>query len=325
MYQGKNILITGGMGFIGSNLAIKLVEMGANVTILDSMISEYGGNLYNISQIKDKVHINFCDITDKNAMEWIVIDKEYIFHLAGQVSHMMSFSNPFLDIDYNITGTTVLLEACKKKNKNVRIIFTGTRGQYGPATKFPVSEDSPNNPKGIFEITNLTAEKIFLVYNDTHGIKSVSTRLTNVYGPRAQMKTNTYGVANWFIRLAIDNEVIPIYGDGLIKRDFVYVDDVVDALLLLPMKDECFGQVFNVGNNYVSNFKELADTIIKIHGKGEIEYTPFSEERKKQEPGDFYSDISKIKKFTGWEPKTGLKEGVKKTLDYYADNKKYYW
>jgi len=325
MFKNKRVLITGGLGFIGSNLAIRLVGQGAIVTIVDSMISEYGGNLFNIEDIKDNVKINYCDITDKNAMEYIVRNQDYIFHLAGQVSHIMSFTNPYHDIDYNITGTVILLEACRKYNNNVKIIYTGTRGQYGSATILPVNEESPTNPKGLYEITNLTAEKIFLVYNEVHGIKSVLTRLTNAYGPRAQMKTNKYGVANWFVRLVIDNEVIPIYGSGLIKRDFIYIDDVVDALLMLPLEEKCFGQIFNIGSDYVSNFKELAETIIATAKQSRIEFTPFSEERKKQEPGDFYSDISKINKYIGWKPKVTLKDGVQCTVDFYKKNKTYYW
>ena len=325
MFRDKRVLITGGLGFVGSNLAMRLVGQGAHVTIVDSMIPEYGGNLFNVEEIKDKVKINYCDITDKNAMEWIVRDQEYVFHLAGQVSHIMSFTNPYHDIEYNITGTVILLEACRQYNPDVKIIYTGTRGQYGSAMSLPVSEESPTNPKGLYEITNLTAEKIFLVYNEAHGIKSVLTRLTNVYGPRAQMMTNKYGVANWFVRLAIDNESIPIYGDGLIKRDFIYIDDTVDALLELPLKEKCFGQVFNIGSDYVSNFKELAETIVDTTKQSKIEFTPFSEERKKQEPGDFYSDISKINEYIGWKPKVSLQEGVKKTVEFYKMNKKYYW
>ncbi len=324
-YKNKKVLITGGMGFIGSTLAIALVKAGAKVNIVDSMIPEYGGNLWNIESIKDDIKINYCDITDRTAMEWVVRDREYIFHLAGQVSHIMSYSNPYADIDYNITGTVALVEACRKYNPNAIIIYTGTRGQYGPADVLPVSEDAPTNPKGLYEITNLAAEKILIAYNNSHKIRSVLTRLTNIYGPRAQMKTNKYGVANWFIRLSLEGGTIPLFGDGLIKRDFLYVDDVISALCMLPLKKECFGEVFNVGGSEISNFKELAETIVGITKKGSIVYTPFSEERKKQEPGDFYSDISKIKKYIGWEPKVMLSEGVEKTVSFYKKNRKHYW
>jgi UDP-glucose 4-epimerase len=324
-YQGKNVLVTGGLGFIGSNLVIRLVALGAKVTVVDSMIPEYGGNLFNVAEVKEQVHINYCDLMDKNAMEHIVQDKEYIFHLAGQVSHIMSYSNPYLDIDYNITGSVILLEACRKYNPTAKIVYTGTRGQYGPAAHLPVREDAPTHPKGIFEITNLTAEKIFQVYNDTHQVPAVLTRLTNIYGPRAQMKSNKYGVANWFIRLVLDDQVIPLFGDGKIKRDFLYIDDVLDALLLLPLNPACFGEIFNVGHDQPSDFLELAQVAIELAGKGRIQFTPFSEERKKQEPGDFYSDISKIKKAIGWSPKVHLREGVGRTLDFFQKYKSHYW
>ncbi len=324
-YHGKNVLVTGGLGFIGSSLVIRLVELGAKVTIVDSMIPEYGANLFNVASVKDKIHINFCDLMDKNAMEHIVQDKHYIFHLAGQVSHIMSYSNPYLDIDYNITGSVILLEACRKYNPAVKIVYTGTRGQYGPAAHLPVREDAPTHPKGIFEITNLTAEKIFQVYNDTHHVSSVLTRLTNIYGPRAQMKSNKYGVANWFIRLTLDDQVIPLFGDGKIKRDFLYIDDVMEALLLLPLNSACYGEIYNVGHDQPSDFLELAQVAVELAGKGKIQFTPFSEERKKQEPGDFYSDITKIKQAIGWSPKVHLRQGLAQTLDYYQKYRNHYW
>lgn len=324
-FNGQNILITGGLGFIGSNLAIKLVRMGAHVTLVDSMIPEYGGNLFNIEPIKTKITINYCDITDKNAMNYVIRNQNIIFHLAGQVSHVLSLTNPFPDIDYNITGTAILLEACRKYNPSCLIVFTGTRGQYGSSVKLPVSEDSPTNPKGIYELTNLTAEKMFTIYFQNHGIKSVLARLTNIYGPRAQMKSNKYGVINWFIRQLIDGEQIQLYGDGSIKRDVVYVDDCVEALIALANNKNTCGEIFNIGDSKPLTFKEIVETMIRVTKKGSYRYAPFSEERAKQEPGDFYSDIKKIKKFIGWIPTTSFNSGLKKTFDYYLTHKKHYW
>lgn len=324
-FSQKKILVTGGLGFIGSNLVIQLVKLGAQVTVIDSMIPEYGGNLFNIKSVKNKIHLNFCDITDRNAMNYVVRDKEIIFHLAGQVSHVLSLTNPYLDIDYNITGTTILLEACRQFNPNVKLVFTGTRGQYGHSTKLPVDENSPTHPKGIYELTNLTAEKMFKIYFDQHGIKTVLTRLTNVYGPRAQMKSNKYGVINWFIRQAIDNETISLFGDGSIKRDVVYVDDCVDALLQLVQNKHAFGEIFNIGDNQPWTFKQIIEKVLEINGSGKYKFTPFSEERKKQEPGDFYSDITKISQLVGWKPKTSFELGLKKTIEYYKKYKQFYW
>jgi len=325
MFSKRNVLITGGLGFIGSSLAVRLYELGAKITIVDSMIPEYGGNLYNIHSINKKVSVNFCDITDKNAMEYVIRDKDYIFHLAGQVSHVMSLTNPYPDIEYNITGTAILLEACRKYNPNVVIIHTGTRGQYGSAIKLPVNENSPTNPKGIYELSKLTQEKMFKIYFDNYGIKSILTRITNIYGPRAQMKSNKFGVINWFIRQAIDNETISLYGDGSIKRDVVYIDDCINALLALASNISCCGEIYNVGDDRPWTFRQIIEKIIEINGYGSYKFTEFSEERKKQEPGDFYSDISKITNAVSWKPLITFDEGLKQTINFYKENKKYYW
>jgi UDP-glucose 4-epimerase len=324
-WTGRRVLITGGMGFIGSNLAIRLAELGAKVTIADAMVAEYGGNLFNIATVRDNVTVNFGDICDRLAMDWLVRDQEYVFHLAGQVSHVMSLSDPYTDVEYNIKGTVVLMEALRRFNPRAKVVFTGTRGQYGPAVKLPVNEDAPTNPKGLYEISNLAAEKTIQFYHSSHGIESVLLRLTNIYGPRAQMKHHQYGVANWFVRLAIDDETIKLFGDGSIKRDFLYVDDCVDALMLAAKSPSAVGEVFNVGVDHPTTFRELAETIIAVTGSGRWEFAPFSAERKAQEPGDFYSDISKIRKNIGWEPRTSLREGLEATVRYYRQHREQYW
>ena len=258
-------------------------------------------------------------------MNYLVKEQDYVFHLAAQVSHIMSLTDPFPDIDINIKGTAILLEACKKYNPNVRIIRCGTRGQYGAATHLPVSEDAPTNPKGIYEISQLTAEKIMEVYFNVHGIKSVLLRLTNIFGPRAQMRHSHYGVANWFVRLALDDETIPIFGDGSSKRDFLYVDDCVSAMLEAGACESAYGEILNVGVDKPSTFLELTKIIISEAKLGKWELTPFSKERAAQEPGDFYTDISKIKRIVGWAPKISLQKGISITVEYYKKYSKYYW
>ncbi|PIE31999.1 NAD-dependent dehydratase [candidate division KSB3 bacterium] len=324
-FAGSKVLITGGLGFIGSNLAIRLVGSGADVTLVDAMIPDYGGNLFNIESIKNTVTINFSDICDQHAMNWLVRGQDYVFHLAGQVCHVMSLSNPFPDIEYNIKGTAVIMEALRRYNPGARLVFTGTRGQYGPAVTLPVDEDAPTNPKGIYEISNLTAEKIIQVYNDVHGVRSTLLRLTNIYGPRAQMKHHRYGVANWFVRLALDDETISVFGDGSILRDFLYVDDCVDAIIQAAIHDGGVGEIFNVGIEHSMSIRELVESIVRIAGSGRWELTPFSDERKAQEPGDFYSDISKIRRILGWQPTTSIEEGLQFTIDYYRQYKSRYW
>jgi UDP-glucose 4-epimerase len=324
-FHGANVLITGGLGFIGSNLAIRLVEQGARVTLADAMIPEYGGNLFNVEPVRDRVTINFGDVCDPHAMNWLVRDKDYVFHLAGQVSHVMSLTNPYPDVEFNIKGTVVLMEALRLHNPRAKLIFTGTRGQYGSAVRLPVAEDAPTNPKGIYEISNLTAEKIIQVYHEIHGIHSVLLRLTNIYGPRAQMKHPHYGVLNWFVRLVVDNQTIPIFGDGRIKRDFLYIDDCVEALLRSAVVPAAGGMVLNVGVDRPTDFLEAVEILIRVSRRGRWEYAPFSRERKAQEPGDFYSDITRIRRVLGWEPTTNLEEGLRRTVAYYDAHKPHYW
>lgn len=324
-FSGKNALITGGMGFIGSNLAIRLADLGANVTIIDAMLPEYGGNLFNIAPVADRVKVNFSDIRDHYSINYLIKGQDYVFHLAGQVDHILSLNNPFPDIDINIRGTAVLMEAVKKEAPEARVVYTGTRGQYGSTVELPVSEDAPMHPKGLYELSNLTAEKIVKLYNDHHGIRASMLRLTNIYGPRAQMLHSRYGVVNWFIRVALDGGCIKVFGQGDLMRDFVFVDDAVDSILLASSHENAIGQVFNVGVDSPANFLELAKTIIDVADSGSWEFAPFSPERAAQEPGHFYSDTTKINKALGWTAKTPLREGLGRTVDFYRANKEHYW
>ena len=324
-YKNKQVLVTGGLGFIGSNLAIALVKKGAKVTIVDNMLPRMGGNLFNIRPIKNKVKVDFSDIRSAKAMNRLVKGKDYIFHLAGQVSHVDSIRNPLKDLSINAEGTLVALEACRRANQAARLIFTGTRGQYGSTVRLPVDENHPMNPKGVYAITNLCAEKLVMVYDEIHGIRSIALRITNTYGPRHQMMHDEYGVLNWFIRKAIDNEEIPVFGDGRILRDFLYIDDLVDGILQAGLTEKAYGDIFNVGTGKPVNFIELAKIIIKVTKTGKFKFTDFTKERKEIEPGDYYADISKIKKIVGWQPEVNLDTGVKKTVDYYKKYKHYYW
>ena len=324
-FSSANVLVTGGMGFIGSNLVIALVELGARVTIADAMIPGFGGNLFNIDPVRSQVTINYSDIRDVNAMNCLVAGQDFIFHLAGQVDHILSLTDPFPDIDMNIKGTTVVMEACKRYNPTARVIYTGTRGQYGTAVSLPVNENAPTMPRGIYEISNLAAEKIIQVYDNIHGIRSIPLRLTNIYGPRAQMHHARYGVVNWFVRQVIDDQAIQVFGDGQIKRDFLYVDDCVEALLRCALCETAYGEILNVGLDQPTNFLELAQMIVRLAGSGRWEFAAFSPERKAQEPGDFYSDISKIRNLVGWQPRTTLEEGLLKTIAYYRMYKPHYW
>ena len=317
--DGARVLVTGGLGFIGSNLARKLLDQNARVTLCDALIEGYGGNAANIAEIRARVAVDSSDVRDAAAMERLVAGQDVIFHLAAQVSHVMSLSNPYPDIDINIKGTAVLLEACRKVNPSALVVRSGTRGQYGPAVRLPVSEETPSDPRGIYEISQLSAEMICRTYTRIHGIRTVPLRLTNIYGPRSQMRHSQFGVVNWFVRLALENRPIPIFGSGKILRDFLYVDDCVEALLAAAREPRAVGEVLNVGHDRASTFLEVAEILREILPETRIEFTDFTPERKAQEPGDFVSDITKIRGMLGWEPRTGLREGLERTVAFYRE------
>lgn len=322
---GKNVLITGGLGFIGSNLAIRLVRDGARVAVCDAMIEGLGGNFENVREVQTSLEIHVSDVRDESEMERLVEGRDVVFHLAAQVSHVLSLANPFPDIDINIKGTATVLEACRKRNPQALVVRSGTRGQYGPAVRMPVSEDAPADPRGIYEISQLSAEMICRTYTRIHGVRTVPLRLTNVYGPRGQMKHSHFGVVNWFVRLALEGRPIPIFGTGKILRDFLYVDDCVDALVATACEPATVGEIVNVGNDRSSTFLEVAEILREIVPGTEIVFTDFSPERKAQEPGDFVSDISKIRRLTGWSPRVELRDGLARTVEFYRERRADYF
>jgi UDP-glucose 4-epimerase len=295
------------------------------VTLLDAMVDDHGGNLFNVEPVRDRVTINFSDIRNESSLKYLVTGKDYVFHLAGQNDHVLSLRDPFPDIDINIKGSAMLLETCRRFNRSARLVYGGTRGEYGPAVMLPVAEDHPMRPRGIYELSSLTAQQLFQIYHDNHGVASVTLRLTNIYGERAQMKHSRFGVANWFVRQALDDATIHVFGDGSLLRDFVYVQDAVEAMVRCAATEEAYGQVFNVGNNRASSFRELAETVVRVAESGRWELAPFSPERAAQEPGDFCSDIRKIKRVVGWEPTTRLDDGVASTVGYYRLHRHRYW
>lgn len=322
---GKRVLVTGGLGFIGSNLSRRLVEEGARVTVCDALIEGYGGNPANVAEIRRSIEIERADVRDAAAMERLVEGKDVVFHLAAQVSHVMSLSNPYPDIDINIKGTAVVLEACRRRNPAALVVRSGTRGQYGPAVRLPVSEETPSDPRGIYEISQLSAEMICRTYTRIHGIRTVPLRLTNVYGPRGQMRHSQFGVVNWFVRLALEGRPIPIFGSGKILRDFLYVDDCVDALVRAAVEPAAVGEILNVGHDRPSTFLEVAEILRELVPGATIEFTDFTPERKAQEPGDFVSDITKIRRLLGWEPTVSLREGLARTVAFYRERRAEYF
>jgi nucleoside-diphosphate-sugar epimerase len=323
-YTGKKILITGGLGFIGSNLAISLVKKGSEVLIIDALIPEYGGNIFNIQPIKNKVSINYSDIRDANALNTLVKDHDVIFNLAGTLSHVDSMTHPMTDLEINCRAQLSLLEAVRHHNPKTKIVFAGTRNQYGKAQYLPVDEHHPQEPTDINGINNIAAEKYHLMYTQVYGIKTVSLRMTNTYGPRHQMRHSRQGVLNWFIRQIIDGNKIELYGDGSQVRDVNFVDDVVEALLVVGQSEEGWGEAYNLGGVPVSLENFVKETI-RIHKKGSYTVKPFPKDRKAIEIGDYVANYTKMKNTFGWTPKTALSKGIEKTIAYYEKNKAKYW
>ncbi len=323
-YKGKNVLITGGLGFIGSTLAYKLVEFGTKVTIVDSLIPEYGGNLFNIHGIENKLKINISDVRDRTSMNYLVQGQECIFNLAGTLSHIDSMKDPFTDLQINCVAQLSILEAVRYNNPEAKIVFAGTRGQYGKADYLPVDEKHLMHPTDVNGINNVAGEWYHILYNNVYGIKACSLRMTNTFGPRHQMKHPRQGIINWFIRQIMDDAKIKIFGDGKQIRDTNYVDDVVEALLLAMVSEKTNGEVYNLGGFPVS-LKDIVKKMIKIYGKGECELVPFPRESKNIEIGDYIADCSKFKKAVGWVPKVDVNESLKRTFEYYEKYKKHYW
>lgn len=246
-YRDRDVLILGGLGFIGSNLAHRLVELGANVTLVDSMLGQYGGNLANIADIRDRVRVNFSDIRDRHSLDYLVRDADVIYSVAGQTSHIESMHDPMTDLDINCRSQLAVLESCRANNPDVRIVYASTRQLYGRPQYLPVDEAHPVVPVDVNGINKLAAEKYYTLYANLYGMHCVSLRLTNTYGPRQHLRGNKQGFAGIFIRLAIDGETIEIFGDGRQRRDFNYVSDVVDAFLLATDDDGLTGGVYNLG------------------------------------------------------------------------------
>jgi UDP-glucose 4-epimerase len=323
-FKNKKILITGGLGFIGSTLAHRLAKIEADIYLIDSLIPEYGGNNFNINGIEDKVKVNIADVRDKHSMDYLVKGKDIIFNLAGTLSHIDSMNDPFTDLEINCTSQLSILESCRKNNRDVKIIFAGTRGQYGKADHLPVDERHLMHPTDVNGINNIAGESYHILYNNIYGIRAVSLRLTNTYGPRHQMKHHKQGIINWFIRQLIEGQTVKLYGDGKQIRDINYVDDVVEALLLVACNEKTNGEVFNLGG-IPKNLIDLVETMIDVYGKGNYELIPFKDDLKKIEIGDYIANYEKVKNTVGWQPKISLEEGLRSSFDYYEKYRNHYW
>ncbi len=316
-YDGRRVMITGGLGFIGSNLARRLVDLGARVLIVDSLLPDYGGNLFNIDGVADRLALNIADIRMDSTMNVLVRDLDIIFNLAGQVSHIDSMVDPHTDLEINCRAQLTMLESCRRHNRAVRVVYAGTRQVYGRPERLPVDERHLVHPADINGINKAAGEYYHLLYNNVFGVRASSLRLTNVYGPRQLIKHNRQGFIGWFIRLAIEDGEIQIYGDGSQMRDFVYVDDAADAFLRAGALDGCDGEVFNVGGDEPVSHRDLAALLIEIAGSGRVRCVAWPPEKQRIDIGSFYSDSSKFRRATGWAPAVSLREGLRRTVDYY--------
>jgi UDP-glucose 4-epimerase len=318
------VLVTGGLGFIGSNLARQLVDLGADVLLVDSLIPDYGGNLFNIDGIADRVRVNVADIRQQSTMNYLVRDQAVIFNLAGQVSHIDSMRDPYTDLEINCRSQLTILEACRYHNPGVKVVFAGTRQVYGRPDSLPVNESHLVRPTDVNGINKAAGEYYHLVYNNVFGIRACSLRLTNVYGPRQLLKHNRQGFIAWFIRLAMEDRTISIYGDGSQLRDFVYVDDAADAFLRAGANDACNGEVFNVGGNEPLSHSDLTTMLVEITGSGRVEYVEWPPEKRAIDIGSFYADSTKFACATGWTPTVTVREGLARTIAYYRAHLDHY-
>jgi UDP-glucose 4-epimerase len=292
---------------------------------VDSLIPEYGGNLFNVEAIRDRVRVNIADIRDANGMNYLVRGQDYIFNLAGQVSHIDSMRDPYTDLEINCRSQLSLLEACRRSNPSVKIIHASTRQIYGIPDYLPVDEKHLVHPTDVNGINKMAGEWYHIVYSNVYGVRATSLRLTNTYGPRQLMKHNRQGFIGWFIRLAVDGEEISVYGDGTQLRDLNYVDDAVEAFLLAGATDEVNGRIFNLGGTEPVSLLEIVDTLIELCPQASYKLVPFPPEKKRIDIGDYYGDYSRIRDALGWEPRVGLREGLAKTIDYYRQHKEHYW
>jgi UDP-glucose 4-epimerase len=324
-FSGARVLITGGAGFIGSHIARRMVQAGAGVTLVDSLIPEYGGNLANVRDIEDAVKLNIADVRDPHSMEYLVKGTDILFNMAGQTSHLDSMRNPFPDLDINARAQLVILEACRRHNPDVRIVFASTRQVYGKPQYVPVDERHPVVPVDVNGVNKVAGENYHLVYHTAYGLRTNVLRLTNTYGPGMRVKDARQTFLGIWIKNVLTGVPIKVYGDGAQVRDLSYVDDVVDAFLAAARTDASIGTTLNVGGAERISLGDLADLLVRCNGSGEVERVPFPEELKEIDIGDYYSDDSAARARLEWSPRVGVEEGLTRSLDYYRANGKDYF
>jgi nucleoside-diphosphate-sugar epimerase len=325
-FKGRSVLITGGMGFIGSSLAARLVEDGARVTLIDSLIEQYGGNPFNIEAIKDRIHVNVSDVRDPWAMAYLIRGHDVVFNLAGQTSHLDSMTDPNTDLEINVRAQLSILEACRKHNPGAKIVFASTRQIYGKPQYLPVDERHPLVPVDVNGVNKLAGEHYHLLYHRVYGMKTVVLRLTNTFGPRMRVRDARQTFLGIWLKELIEGRPIDVFGTGEQLRDFNYVDDVVDALMLAAHTDGAVGEVFNLGGPERVSLKQLADLLVELAGgDATARIVPFPKDRLAIDIGDYYGDYRKAEAALGWTPRVPLREGLRRSLEFFREHRRHYW
>ncbi|MEP7304798.1 MAG: NAD-dependent epimerase/dehydratase family protein [Acidobacteriota bacterium] len=318
-FADQKVVITGGLGFVGSTAARRLVALGARVTLVDSLMPQYGGNLFNIAGIEDRVRVNVSDVRDEYSLRTLVQGQDYLLNLAGQTSHMDSMEDPFTDLDINCRSQLSILEVCRRYNPGIKVVFASTRQLYGKPDYLPVDETHPVRPVDVNGINKLAGEWYHILYNNVYGVRACALRLTNTIGPRMRVKDARQTFLGIWVRLLLEGKSFEVWeGDQL--RDFTYVDDVVDAFLLAASSDAANGQVLNLGGECVISLKAVADLLIDINGGGQYELRSFPADRKRIDIGDYYSDFRRVESLLGWTPKVPLREALTRTLAFYRQH-----
>jgi UDP-glucose 4-epimerase len=324
-FEGTRVLITGGLGFIGSNLARTLVAAGSKVVVVDSLVPEHGGRRDNIAEIEDKVTVNISDVRDEHSLRHLVRNQDVVFNLAGQTSHIDSMVDPYTDLEINCRSQLSILEACRHNNPEAKVVFASTRQIYGRPRYLPVDEDHPIAPVDVNGINKTSGEWYHLLYGEVYGLRVAVLRLTNTFGPRMRVKDARQTFLGWWLRQILTGDPLLVYGDGTQRRDFNYVDDALSAFLLAGARDEANARVYNLGSEQVVTLRELAELLVELNGGGSYQVVPFPADRKAIDIGDYYASYERIKADLGWRPGVTLEDGLARTLEFYREHGPRYW
>lgn len=316
--------MTGGLGFIGSNLAVALAGGGAHVTVVDALVPTHGGDRGNLEEAPREIEVIEARVDDVDAVRDAAAAAEVIFNLAGQVSHVESMARPRFDLEVNTTSQIGFLEILRDVGSTAVVVYTSTRQIFGHPRYLPVDEDHPVSPVDVNGISKSATEQLHLLYGELYGIRASSVRLTNVYGPRQRLRDDLQGFLPIFVRRALSGEPITVFGEGEQERDCLYVDDVVECLLDTARSEEAPGEVFNVGNDERLSLRSIAEAVVAAAGSGSIETVPWPHDRDAIDIGSYYGDSSKAKRLLGWEPRTPFVEGIAKTIEFYRSHRSRY-